>query len=113
MVGERWEDPRARGKIDIPSSDLVICYFLDPVLELTVPFVEGAAATVFGFTAFGFLASRFPRCSPFAISAPPSLAPECNTCRLLGERRGLQRILIPLEPKAGCLSPSHEAAHDT
>jgi hypothetical protein len=59
---------------------------LDPVLELTDPFVEGAAALVFGFAAFGFLASRFPRCSPFAISASPGLVLEGNTCRPAGER---------------------------
>jgi hypothetical protein len=61
-------------------------YFLDPVLGLTDPFVEGAAAMVFGFAAFGFLASRFPRCSPFAISASPGLVAEGNTCRLTRER---------------------------
>ncbi|MEJ1936316.1 hypothetical protein WDZ92_39490, partial [Nostoc sp. NIES-2111] len=31
------------------------------------PFVEGAAAIVFGFSFLGFLASRLPRCSPFAM----------------------------------------------
>jgi hypothetical protein len=69
-----------------PRSGSVSRYFLDPVLELIDPFVEGAAALVFGFAAFGFLASRFPRCSPFAIYSSPGLVPECNTCRSTGER---------------------------
>ena len=47
------------------------CYFLDPALEPAVPFVEAAAAMVFGFSFFGFLDSRLPRCSPLAMSAPP------------------------------------------
>jgi hypothetical protein len=48
-------------------------YFLDPLLEPAVPFAEGAAARVFGFS-FGFLASRLPRCSPLAMSTPPVMA---------------------------------------
>ena len=35
------------------------------------PFCEGAAATVFGFSFFGFFASRLPFCSPFAITIAP------------------------------------------
>jgi hypothetical protein len=46
----------------------VSSYFLDAVLELTVPFVEGAAAIVLGFSFLGFFASRLPRCSPLAIA---------------------------------------------
>jgi hypothetical protein len=51
-------------------------YFLDPllVLEPAVPLIEGAAALVFGFSFFGFLASRLPRCSPLAMSTPPVMA---------------------------------------
>jgi len=32
------------------------------------PFCDGAAATVFGFSFFGFFASRFPFCSPLAMT---------------------------------------------
>ncbi len=56
------------------------CYFLDTVIEATVPFVEGAAAIVFVFSFFGFFASRLPRCSPLAMSASPDVGPECSIC---------------------------------
>ena len=56
------------------------CYFLDAVIEPTVPFVEGAAAIVFVFSFFGFFASRLPRCSPLAIAAPPDDTRECSIC---------------------------------
>ncbi len=48
---------------------------MDPALEPAVPLVEGAAAIVFGFSFFGFLASRLPRCSLLGMSAPPRLGP--------------------------------------
>src|ERR1700759_3911817 len=35
------------------------------------PFWLGAAAIVFIFSFFGFLASRLPLCSPLAMSTPP------------------------------------------
>src|SRR5687767_14730693 len=54
-------------------------YFLDPIVEAVVPFVEGAAAIVFCFSFFGFFASRLPRCSPLAMS--PLLVPKgCELC---------------------------------
>ena len=43
-------------------------YLFAPPLDPAVPFTEGAAAIVFGFSFFGFLASRLPRCSPFGMS---------------------------------------------
>ena len=54
-------------------------YFLDLAIEATVPFVEGAAALSFGFSFFGFLASRLPRWSPLAMSVSPPGCPECST----------------------------------
>jgi hypothetical protein len=45
--------------------------FFDCGIEATVPFCEAAAAMVFGFSFFGFLASRLPFCSPFAMAVPP------------------------------------------
>jgi hypothetical protein len=52
---------------------------LDPPLDPAVPFMDGAAAVVFGFSFFGFFASRLPRCSPFGMSASPSLDPAYST----------------------------------
>ena len=50
-------------------------YFFDAGVDAVPPFAEGAAATVFGLTCFGFLGSR----PPFAMAVPPVLAPECST----------------------------------
>ncbi len=83
---------KPQGGLDWFSKD----YFLDPVLELTVPFVEGAAAIVFVFSFFGFFASRLPRCSPLAILASPRVGQECNTCRGLAEHRSAIQISITL-----------------
>jgi hypothetical protein len=61
-----------------PAGDAANRYFFDPGVEAAVPFAEGAAAMVFGFTCFGFLVSR----PPFAMDAPPdggvSLAPSTS-----------------------------------
>src|SRR5215211_3157138 len=54
-------------------------YFLELAIEATVPFVEGAAALSFGFSFFGFLASRLPRCSPLAMVVSPPGRQECST----------------------------------
>ena len=64
---------------------------MEPVLELTVPFVEGAAAIVFVFSFFGFFASRFPRCSPLAISASPRVG------RSVTPAEGERNIEVPLK----------------
>ena len=45
----------------------VAYFFFGEGVEATVPFAEGAAAVVFGFSCFGFLGSR----PPFGIEAPP------------------------------------------
>jgi hypothetical protein len=42
-------------------------FFFGEGAEAVVPFAEGAAAFVFGFSCFGFLGSR----PPFGIDAPP------------------------------------------
>lgn len=42
-------------------------YFFDAPLDPAVPFIEGAAAIVFGFSFLGFFASRLPRCSPLGM----------------------------------------------
>jgi hypothetical protein len=47
------------------------CYFLELLIAPTVPFWDAAAAIVFGFSFFGFFASRLPRCSPLAIACLP------------------------------------------
>jgi hypothetical protein len=42
-------------------------FFFGEGVEAAVPFCEGEAAIVFGFSCFGFLGSR----PPFGIEAPP------------------------------------------
>ncbi len=39
---------------------IAACYFFVVEAEAAVPFIEGAAAMVFGFSFFGFLVSRPP-----------------------------------------------------
>jgi hypothetical protein len=53
-------------------------YFLDPEMEANVPFVGDAAALSFGFSFFGFLASRLPRCSPLAMSVSLPRGLDCS-----------------------------------
>ena len=60
-------DPRAetRATLGCLLGSGQAAYFFGPALEPVLPFIEGAAAMVFCFSFFGFLASRLPRCSPF------------------------------------------------
>ena len=50
-----------------PASESVAYFFFGEGVEAAVPFAEGAAAVVFGFSCFGFFGSR----PPFGIDAPP------------------------------------------
>lgn len=67
-----------------------------------VPFVDGAAAIVFGFSFLGFLASRFCRWRPFAIIDPFNRADMIVRlhiiARLVGPSYGSsERLLYRLE----------------
>jgi hypothetical protein len=50
-----------------PAGEGAAHFFFGEGVEATVPFCEGEAAIVFGFSCFGFLGSR----PPFGIEAPP------------------------------------------
>ncbi len=61
--------PGLLGRVDGPEADH---FFFGPAARATAAAkVEGAAAVTFGLSCFGFLASRFPRCSPFAMVGLP------------------------------------------
>ena len=50
-----------------PGGEGAAHFFFGEGVEAAVPFCEGEAAIVFGFSCFGFLGSRLP----FGIEAPP------------------------------------------
>ena len=62
-------DERCRDRPAHPDAPATChAYFLEELpVGAALPFWEGAAAIVLGFSFFGFLDSRLPRCSPFAI----------------------------------------------
>jgi hypothetical protein len=74
-------DPRARGtRIERPH------FFAGEV----APFSDGADAFVFGLSFLGFLASRFPRCSPLGMTGTPVAPRECSA-RFIACRRAALR----------------------
>jgi hypothetical protein len=75
-------------------------YFLEPVLEPDEPLVEGAAAIVFGFSFFGFLASRLPRCSPLGISALHQTTAAYHCSGGYGTPGGVDNQVAVVEPRS-------------
>ena len=60
-------------------------FFFGEGVEAAVPFAEGEAATVFGFSCFGFLGSR----PPFAIDAPPVDCLSIHACPGVNKPSGM------------------------
>src|SRR6185437_3964423 len=73
------------------------CFF-EPMLNLvdTIPFALGAAATIFGFSFFGFFASRLPCRSPLLIvpSSSASLAQSNWRRYLMGRASGARQLFV-------------------
>ena len=78
-------------------------YFLRSLADSVcmMPFIVGAAAITFGLSFFGFLVSRFPRCSPLGMvqSSGPGRAIRHNSTTgiLTGGAFGIGERLIASE----------------
>jgi hypothetical protein len=64
-----------------PGGEGVAHFFFGEGVEAAVPFCEGEAAIVFGFSCFGFLGSR----PPFGIEAPPVAWRHIHACPVVNK----------------------------
>ncbi|WP_162560475.1 hypothetical protein [Methylobacterium durans] len=94
--------------IDQARSDEAYFLLADLTAALTMSFVDGAAAIVFGTSFFGFLASRFP-C--FFSEAMINLLLSLNHHRTVREI-GLMRTVTACKPRHGRREPVESRARN-